>query len=179
MSPLGPGYRRPEPASPRTSTLSAAASVASRTLPDGVLGVNGERVRMNTNATQSTEVDEVQPESPEQLRERMRELGRRGAEARWRKAAERKAAAESGENAEGHAPGEGRGEALKALYAVLGAKDAPHAAVVAAARALLDAEAGASTIVPTTVQTIQSLPTADLHRLVGRLEPAHSIPEST
>lgn len=109
----------------------------------------------------------------------MRELGRRGAEARWRKAAEKKAAAEGGDDAEGHAAGAGRSEALKALYAVLGAKDAPHAAVVAAARALLDAEAGASTILPNTVQTIQTLPTADLHRLVGRLEPAHSLPEAS
>lgn len=102
----------------------------------------------------------------------MRELGRRGAEARWRKKAEQDAAGDGGETAP---PGQG-GEALNALLAVLRAKDAPHAAVVAAARALLDAEAGAQLTVPTTVEAVRQLSTEQLHALVGRLEAQGLVP---
>lgn len=102
----------------------------------------------------------------------MRELGRRGAEARWRKDAERKAAAA----ADPEPPGGGGSEALSALLAVIRSHDAPHAAVVAAARALLDAEAGASTVTPHSVAQVQSLSTADLHALVARLDAALPTP---
>jgi len=109
----------------------------------------------------------------------MRELGRRGAAARWQKEAERKAAAAAAPDADPHAPGGKGGEALNALLAVLRAKDAPHAAVVAAARALLDAEAGASVTVPTTVEAVQQLSTVQLHALIGRLEGTQALDPAT
>lgn len=96
----------------------------------------------------------------------MRELGKKGAAARWRKEAERKASA----GAEPEPPGGGGSEALSALLAVIRSHDAPHAAVVAAARALLDAEAGASTVTPHSVSQVQQLSTPDLHALVARLD---------
>ena len=105
-------------------------------------------------------------ESPEERRERMRELGRRGAEARWRGKAKKDAAGDGGAEA---ASG-GGSEALSALLAVIRSHDAPHAAVVAAARALLDQEAGASTVTPHSVAQVQALSTADLHSLVARLD---------
>lgn len=103
------------------------------------------------------------------------EAAREAAKRSWEK--RRARAAEAAEHGAGEEPQhEGRSEALKALYAVLGAKDAPHAAVVAAARALLDAEAGLALSRPHSVAQVEALPTEALYRLAAQLEPAHPLP---
>lgn len=96
----------------------------------------------------------------------MRELGKLGAAARWSPEGRAKADAMAGTGT----PADGGSEALGALFAVIRSHDAPHAAVVAAARALLDAEAGASTVTPHSIAQVEALSTLDLRALVGRLD---------
>lgn len=67
-------------------------------------------------------------------------------------------------------------DAVDALYDVLADRKAPHAAKVSAARALLEQEDDGYEL-PRTVRQIQQMSTADLHRLVRRLEAErHSLP---
>lgn len=128
-----------------------------------------------------TEVGEAQspPTSTRFTSDTAREAGRRGAEARWRKEAERKAA-QAGEGSDGvlAAP---RGDAVvarAALMRIVEGKDSQDSAVVSAARTILE-QAGALTVArPRTTTQLEVMTRAERQALIRTMELAHHLPDT-
>lgn len=100
------------------------------------------------------------------LREKMRELGRKGAEARWRKKAEHDTNAAPGSGSGAAVEERDRAAALREMRRLLKSPTTKDADKVAAARILAGTEEDKKVGKPPSVEALRSLSTEELEALV-------------